>query len=142
MKKLFFTGIFALATLFASSQIMVVTSYDGDQEETIDKLTANMGIGFSVNDNFTIGFMKAGENDEGDDSYDLWVRYNLDMMEGGYVSLQMPTSDGTDNMSIGLGMAVNVSGGLYLEPNYSMSVSEDDDGDREGTFNLGLSYRF
>ena len=54
----------------------------------------------------------------------------------------MPTEDGSDNMQIGLGMAFNVWNGLYVEPNYTMPVSEDDNGDREGSFNFGLSYRF
>ena len=47
-----------------------------------------------------------------------------------------------DNMSIGLGYSVNVWNSLYLEPNYSMQTEKDANGDREGTFNLGLGYRF
>ena len=142
MKKLFLTAVVALFTLGASAQFMVVTTYDNDQEENMDKITTNMGIGYMVNDDFTVGLAKGAVNDEGDDTYDLWARYNLSMMEGGYVSLQMPTEDGSDNMRIGLGFAFNVWNGLYVEPNYSMPTSEDDNGDREGSFNFGLSYRF
>ena len=37
MKKLILTSAIAFATLFASAQnFMVVTTYDGDQEETMD----------------------------------------------------------------------------------------------------------
>ena len=128
---------------------MVVTTYDNDQEENADKITANLGIGYMVSDALTVGIARGSEHaheghdhDEDEDTYDLWVRYNIAQVEGAYASLQMPTEDGSDNMSIGLGFAFNVWNGLYVEPNFTMPTSEDDDGDREGTFNLGLSYRF
>ena len=142
MKKLLLTTVVALSTLIASAQFMVVTTYDGDQEESMDKITANLGVGFMVNDAVTVGLAKGDVNAEGDDTYDLWARYNLSMMEGAYVALQMPTEDGSDNMRIGLGVAVNVWNDLYVEPNYTMPTSEDENGDREGSFNFGLSYRF
>ena len=149
MKKLFLTAVVALSTLFASAQFMVVTTYDNDQEENADKITANLGIGYMVNDAFTIGLAKGSEHaheghDHADDedTYDLWLRYNIAQVEGAYASLQMPTEDASDNMTIGIGFAFNVWNGLYIEPNFTMPTSEDEDGDREGTFNFGLSYRF
>jgi len=150
MKKLFLSAFVALFAFASSAQFMVVTTYDNDQEETADKITANMGIGYMVNDAFTVGLKKGSDHaHEGDDhaddedTYDLWVRYNLSSyIDGGYLALEMPTEDGSDNMQIGLGMAFNVWNGLYVEPNYTMPVSEDDNGDREGSFNFGLSYRF
>jgi len=142
MKKILLTAVVAFSTLIASAQLMVVTTYDGDQEENMDKITANMGIGYMVNDAFTVGLAKGAVNLEGDDTYDVWVRYNLSMMEGAYAALQMPTQDGSENMSIGVGFAFNVWNGLYVEPNYTMPTSEDDAGNREGSFNFGLSYRF
>ena len=153
MKKLFLTAVVALSTLVASAQFMVVTTYDNDLEENADKITANMGIGYMVNDMFTVGIARDGGDHEGhdhaeedhadeDDKYNLWVRYNIAQVEGAYASLEMPTEDGSDNMRIGLGFAFNVWNGLYIEPNYTMPTSEDDNGDREGSFNFGLSYRF
>jgi hypothetical protein len=143
MKKLFLTAVVALSTLVASAQFMVVTTYDNDLEENADKITANMGIGYMVSDAITVGLAKNGLAAEGeDDSYNIWARYNIAQVEGAYASLEMPTEDGSDNMKIGLGFAFNVWNGLYIEPNYSMPTSEDDNGDREGTFNFGLSYRF
>jgi len=133
MKKLFLTAVIAFATLFASAQIMVVTTYDGDQEENMDKLTANMGIGYSVNDNIVIGGVKNGED------YDLFARYNF--KEDLYLSLQMATGD-NEGTSIGVGYSLNVWNSLYVEPNYSMPTEEDANGDREGSFNLGIGYRF
>ena len=142
MKKILLTAVVAFSTLVASAQLMVVTTYDGDQEENMDKITANMGIGYMVNDAFTVGLAKGAVNLEGDDTYDVWVRYNLSMMEGAYAALQMPTEDASENMSIGVGFAFNVWNGLYVEPNYTMPTSEDDAGNREGSFNFGVSYRF
>ncbi len=169
MKKVLLTAVVALSTLVASAQFMVVTSYDGDQVETMDKITSNMGIGYMVNDAFTVGLAK-GDNvittagvtgvlddpsttevDEtvaevaevAEDGYDIWVRYNIAQMEGAYAALQMPTKDGSDNMKVGVGFAFNVWNGLYVEPNYMMPTSEDAvTKKREGTFSFGLSYRF
>ena len=143
MKKVLLTAAIAFSTLIASAQFMVVTTYDGDLEENADKITANMGIGYMVNDAFTVGLAKNGLAAEGeDDTYNIWVRYNIAQVEGAYASLQMPTEDGSENMSIGVGFAFNVWSGLYVEPNYTMPTSEDADGNREGSFNFGLSYRF
>ena len=142
MKKLLLTAAIAFSTLLASAQFMVVTTYDDDQEESADKITANLGVGYMVNDAFTVGLAKGAVNAEGDDTWDIFARYNIAQVEGAYASLQMPTEDGSDNMNIGIGFAFNVWNGLYLEPNYSMPTSDDENGDREGTFNFGLSYRF
>jgi len=143
MKKILLTAVVALSTLVASAQFMVVTTYDGDQLKSSEKFTAHMGVGYMVNDAFTVGLVKA-LNAKKEDTYDLWARYNLgEYMEGAYASLQMPTKDGTDNMKIGLGFSFNVWNGLYLEPNYTMPTSEDPKTKkREGSFNFGLAYRF
>ncbi|MFQ3332626.1 MAG: hypothetical protein ACI84S_000429 [Thalassomonas sp.] len=150
MKKVLLTAVVALSTLVASAQFMVVTTYDGDQVENADKITANLGIGYMVNDVFTVGLAKGAAIEEistaGDttssDGYDLFVRYNIAQVEGAYASLQMPTKDASDNMSIGVGFAFNVWSGLYVEPNYTMPTEKDANDKREGSFNLGVSYRF
>ncbi len=134
MKKVLLTAVLAFATLFASAQIMVVTTYDGDQEESMDKWTTNMGIGYSISDNIVIGGVKNG------DDYDLFARYNC--KDDLYISLQMATEDGADNTTIGVGYSLNVWNSLYLEPNYSMATEKDANGDRESEFNLGIGYRF
>jgi len=150
MKKLLLTAVVALSTLVASAQFMVVTTYDGDQEESIDKITANLGVGYMINDAFTVGLAKGaavetitGTDTTSADGYDLWVRYNIAQVEGAYASLQMPTKDASDNMKIGVGFAFNVWNGLYVEPNYTMPTKEDAvTKKREGSFNIGVSYRF
>ena len=152
MKKVLLTAVVALSTLVASAQFMVVTTYDGDQEENADKITANLGLGYMVNDAFTVGLAKGTVITAADattstvadtsDGYDIWVRYNIAQVEGAYASLQMPTTDASDNMQIGVGFAFNVWNGLYVEPNYTMPTKADDEDKREGSFNFGVSYRF
>ena len=141
MKKLILTSAIAFATLFASAQnFMVVSTYDGDQEETMDMLTQNLGFGYAINDTWTLGLMQNGEDVDGETIYDLWARYN--MKNDLYVSLQAPQEEMMDNLTVGLGYSFNVWKGLNVEPNYSMGLKEDEAGDREGTFNLGFSYKF
>ena len=138
MKKLFLTMAVAFSTLIASAQFMVVTTYeapeDGAEWETTS-LTDNMGMGYTLNGGqLVVGMVQAGE-----DAYDLWGRYNLE--NNLYVSAQAPTEEMMDNLTIGLGYSYNVWKGLCIEPNYSMGLKEDEAGEREGSFNIGLSYK-
>ena len=134
----------AFSTLIASAQFTVVTSYiapeDGAEWE-VSSLTDNMGIGYALNTGKCIvGLIKAGTDSLDKATYDLWGRYNL--KNNLYVSLQAPTKEMLDNLTVGLGYSYNVWKGLCIEPNYSMGLKEDEAGEREGSFNLGLSYKF
>ena len=136
-------AVVAFTTIFASAQFMVVTTYNAPEdgaEWEMTSLTDNMGIGYAVNDTWTVGVIKAGEDSLGDASYDLWGRYNWN--QNVYVSVQAPTEDMMDNLTVGIGYSYNVWKGLNVEPNYSMGLKEDEEGEREGSFNLGLSYKF
>jgi opacity protein-like surface antigen len=135
MKKLFLTYILAFTTLVASAQFMVVTTIDVPEEDEswgMNNFTDNMGVGYQVNEKIIVGAVKNG------DDYDLFGRYNINDM---YISMQSPT-DSTDNMMIGIGYSVALFNKLYIEPNYSMRMKENDDGERSGEFKLGLAYRF
>ena len=144
MKKLFLTMAVAFSTLIASAQFMVVTTYNAPEdgaEWEMTSLTDNLGVGYTLNNGkCAIGLMKAGEDSLGDASYDLWGRYNWN--QNMYVSVQAPTEEMMDNLTVGLGYSYNVWKGVCIEPNYSMGLKEDDNGEREGSFNLGLSYKF
>ena len=144
MKKLFLTMAVAFSTLIASAQFMVVTTYNAPEdgaEWEMTSLTDNLGIGYTLNNGkCVVGLMKAGEDSLGDASYDLWGRYNWN--QNMYVSVQAPTEEMMDNLTIGVGYSYNVWKGVCIEPNYSMGLKEDDNGEREGSFNLGLSYKF
>ena len=134
----------AFSTLIASAQFMVVTTYNAPEdgaEWEMTSLTDNLGVGYTLNNGkCVIGLMKAGEDSLGDASYDLWGRYNWN--QNMYVSVQAPTEEMMDNLTVGLGYSYNVWKGVCIEPNYSMGLKEDDNGEREGSFNLGLSYKF
>ena len=144
MKKLFLTMAVAFSTLIASAQFMAVTTYNAPEdgaEWEMTSLTDNMGIGYALNNGkCVVGLVKAGEDSLGEASYELWGRYNWN--KNVYVSVQAPTEEMMDNLTVGVGYSYNVWKGLCVEPNYSMGLKEDEDGEREGSFNLGLSYKF
>ena len=135
MNILFLTYILAFTTLVASAQFMVVTTVDVQEENEswgMESFTNNLGIGYGVNDNIVIGAVKSGED------YDLWGRYIINDM---YISMQT-SMDSTENMRVGLGYSVELGKKLYLEPNYSMRMKENDEGERNGEFKLGVAYKF
>ena len=47
-----------------------------------------------------------------------------------------------DNIDLGLGYSFKVWKDLYVDPNYTMPAKADENGDREGTLNLSVSYKF
>ena len=55
---------------------------------------------------------------------------------------QAPMEEMMDNLTVGIGYSYNVWKGLNVEPNYSMGLKEDEEGERASSFNLGLSYKF
>jgi opacity protein-like surface antigen len=129
MKKTILTTVIALFCLSASAQFRVmsnVTTPNEDASWSVDNFTNNLGLGYQVNDNVMVGFQKNG------DDYDFVGRYSFN--DNMYLSVQAPTEDGTDNMTLGVGMSVKVWNDLYVEPNYT---TKDD----EGSFNVGLSYK-
>jgi opacity protein-like surface antigen len=144
MRKTILTVALCMAAIFASAQnFMVVTTYTAAEEGAeweMSSLTDNMGIGYNLNDTWTVGLITAGEDSLGDKNYDLFGRYNWNTNT--YISVQAPTEEMMDNLTIGIGYSFVVWKGLAVEPNYTMGLKEDDNGDREGTFNLGLAYRF
>ena len=138
MKKVFLTMAVAFSTLIASAQFMVVTTYNAPEdgaEWEMTSLTDNMGIGYALNG----GKIVVGMGQAGEDTYDLWGRYSL---KGNiYMSAQAPMEEMMDNLTIGLGYSYNIWKGLCVEPSYSMGLKEDEAGEREGSFNIGLSYK-
>jgi len=140
MKKLILTTVLAIVTLFVSAQSFIVvtnvTKTADGEEIGIENITNRIGVGYQVNNNLIIGLQSAAR----DDGYDMFLRYLW--QENIYVSLSMPTEEATDNMKIGIGFSLNISGNLYVEPNYNIPLSNDASGNRDGDFDLGLSYRF
>ena len=135
MKKMFLTMVLAFVTIVSSAQFIVVTTIDQPEENAeweMSNFTDNIGVGYQFENGITIGAMKNGEE------YDLWGRYQLKM---GYLSVQAPTEEMTDNLKVGIGYSLKIWNELYIEPNYSMPVKEDTEGNREGEFKVGISYK-
>jgi hypothetical protein len=125
----------ALVTMFASAQIMVITTVEqpaDDAEWEMSNFTDNLGIGYQLNEKTTIGIVKNGED------YDLWGRYQLQM---GYLSVQAPMEEVADNLNVGVGYSLEVWNNLYVEPSYSMPLKEDGEGNREGVIKVGVAYK-
>ena len=129
MKKTILTTMVALFCLSASAQFSVmsnVTMHEEGASWSMDNFTSNLGVGYQLNDDVMVGLQQNG------DDYDFMGRYNL--KDNLYLSVQMPTEDAADNMTLGMGMSVKVWNDLYVEPNYTRK-------DDEGSFNIGLSYK-
>ena len=162
MNKLFLTMLFALATTVVSAQFVALTTlnkvegidpvepsatevYDGEYcptTETDDSwnITDKIGIGYQVNEKLMVGVTK-----DGDDDYELLGRYSL--MNGIWgTCIYNYTKDSEDEMmdrlDLGVGYSYNVWRGLWVDPNYTMPLKEDEEGNREGSFNLSFSYKF
>ena len=163
MNKLFLTMALAFSTMIASAQFSVITTiqkiegieavepcstevYEGDvcpTTETEDSwnMKDKIGVGYQVNEKLMVGITMDGE-----DKYELLGRYALMNGVWGTCVYNHTTNSDTetelmDNMELGLGYSFNVWNKLYIDPNYTMSMKEDENGDREGTFNLSISYK-
>ena len=162
MNKLFLTMLFALATTVVSAQFVALTTlnkvegidpvepntcevYDGEVCPTTDtddswNITDKIGIGYQVNEKLMVGVTK-----DGDEDYELLGRY--DIHEGLWATCiynyaKDSEEEMTDKLDLGLGYSFNVWKNLYVDPYFVMPVMENEDGEREGSFNLGLSYKF
>jgi len=162
MKKLLLTTITILTTICASAQFMAISTlnkvegidpvkpsttevYEGDVCPTTDtedsyNITDKIGIGYQVNEKLMVGITK-----DGDDAYDLIGRY---MIKDGIWATCVYNHDKdsedemVDKLDIGIGYSMNIWKGLYIDPNYTMPMKKDEDGNREGSINLSFSYKF
>ena len=143
MNKLFLTMTLALFTTMASAQYSVmttVTSIEDEAGETTYNATDKIGVGYQVNEKLMVGLTMDGE-----DKYELLGRYALmNGVWGTCVYNYMADSETElmDNIELGLGYSFKVWNSLYVEPNYTMPAKADEAGEREGSLNLSVSYKF
>tara|TARA_B100000575_G_scaffold159160_1_gene127166 strand:+ start:1353 stop:1871 length:519 start_codon:yes stop_codon:yes gene_type:complete len=172
MKKFLFTCVFASFTLLASAQFMVGTTFDVNNDDNDDdgfemsSLTDNLFFGYMINDNFTVGLsmqditvshadhdhaVDAEEEEEEEVIAEMQIFARYYAMENLYVSFMAPLSvddvDGEeqsqmDYASLGLGYTFNVWNNVNIEPSYNMPLKDDANGDREGSFNIGITATF
>ena len=139
MNKLFLTMALAFCTTIASAQYSVLTTVSETSDSTWS-VTEKLGVGYEVNDKLMIGLTMDGE-----DKYELLGRYSLmNGVWGTCVYNYDADSEGElmDNMELGLGYSFNVWNNLYIDPNYTMPAKADENGEREGSLNLSVSYKF
>ena len=143
MKKVFLTMTLAFATMIASAQysaITTITSVDDEAEETTYNVTDKLGVGYQVNEKLMVGLTMDGE-----DNYELLGRYSL--MNGiwgtcVYNYAKDSEAELMDKVDVGVGYSLRVWNNLYIDPNYTMPLAEDEAGEREGSLNLSVSYKF
>ena len=139
MNKLFLTMILAFSTMIASAQYSVLTT----ATETVDStwsVTEKLGFGYQVNEKLMVGITMDGE-----DKYELLGRYALMNGVWGtcvYNYVKDSETELMDNIDLGLGYSFKVWKDLYVDPNYTMPAKADENGEREGTLNLSVSYKF
>ena len=142
MTKLFLTMTLAFCTMVASAQYSVLTTVTSVEEgdETTYNMTDKLGLGYQVGERLMVGLTMDGE-----DNYELLGRYTLmNGVWGTCVYNYTKDSDAElmDNFELGLGYSFNVWNNLYIDPNYTLPARADEAGEREGSFNLGVSYKF
>ena len=143
MTKLFLTMTLAFCTMIASAQYSVlttVTSVEDEAGETTYNITDKLGVGYQMNEKLMVGITMDGE-----DKYELLGRYSLmNGIWGTCVYNYDADSEAElmDKVELGLGYSWNVWKGLCIDPNYTMPAKADEAGEREGSLNLSVSYKF
>jgi len=129
----------AFSTTIASAQYSVLTTFTEDADSAWN-VTDKIGVGYNLNDCTMIGITMDGE-----DKYELLARYVIHKsglwVTGVYNYDADDESELMDKMELGLGYSLKVWDKLYIDPNYTMSMKEDSAGEREGTFNISISYK-
>jgi len=142
MNKLFLTMTLALCTMVASAQYSVLTTVTSVEEadETTYNVTDKLGVGYQVSEKLMVGLTKNGE-----DKYELLGRYSLMNGLWGTCVYNYEADSETelmDKVNVGVGYSFKVWNNLYVDPNYTMPLKEDEAGEREGSLNLSVSYKF
>ena len=143
MKKVFLTMTLALCTMIASAQYSVlttVTSVEDEAGESTYNVTDKLGVGYQMNEKLMVGLTMNGQ-----DNYELLGRYSLMNGIWGACTYSYDADSEAelmDKVNVGVGYSFNVWKNLYIDPNYTMPLKEDEVGEREGSFNLSVSYKF
>ena len=138
MNKLFLTMLFAFSTTLASAQFVGLTTLNEGADSTWN-VTDKIGVGYIVNEKLMVAATMDGE-----DAYELLGRY--DVYNGLWATCiynyeKDSEAEMKDKMEIGVGYSLNVWKELYVDPYYVVPMKEDSEGNREGEFRLGISYR-
>ena len=139
MTKLFLTIALAFSTMIASAQFSALTTISETTDSTWS-VTDKLGVGYQLNEKLMLGITMDGE-----DKYELLARYDLHhgLWATCVYNYEAEAEEKLmDKMDVGVGYSIKVWNNLYFDPNYTLSLKEDEAGDREGAFNLSVSYKF
>ena len=139
MNKLFLTMLFAVSTTLASAQFVALTTLSEGTDSTWNA-TDKIGVGYVVSEKLTVTATMDGE-----DAYELSGRYLVyDGLWATCIYNHEKDSEAEmkDKLELGVGYSFGVWKDLYVDPYYVVPVKEDGEGNREGEFRLGLSYKF
>ena len=139
MNKLFLTIALAFTTMIASAQFTALTTLT-ENADSAWTVTEKLGVGYQMGDKLMVGITMDGE-----DKYELLGRYSL--MNGiwgtcTYSYEADSEAELMDKVNLGIGYSFNVWNNLYVDPNYTMPARADENGEREGSLNVGVSYKF
>ena len=130
MKNILVVLLLSLITSVASAQFMVtsmISSPADGEEMSLDNLTDNIGVLYSM-EKISAGIMMNG------DDYNLIARYAF----GDHLyAYGLMTEE--EEVSLGVGYALNVWNNLYIEPSYLLDMESEDS---EGELKLSLTYKF
>ena len=136
MNKLFLTMLFSVATIVASAQMTVMTTVTEVEDEY--NFTDNLAVGYNVSDILMLGLEMDGE-----DNYEVMARYAFADNCWAYGSFDTEgEGEYVDRLDLGVVYSFNIWEGLYIDPNYTVSMKKNSDDEYEGKLNFTISYKF
>jgi len=128
--------LFSVATIVASAQMTVMTTVTEVEDEY--NFTDNLAVGYNVSDILMLGLEMDGE-----DNYEVMARYAFANNCWAYGSFDTEgEGEYVDRLDLGVGYSFNIWEGLYIDPNYTVSMKKNSDDEYEGKLNFTISYKF
>ena len=136
MNKLFLTMLLSVATIVASAQITIISTVTEVDDEY--NFTDNLAVGYNI-----INMLMLGLEMDGEDNYEVMARYALANNCWAYGSYDIEAEgELVDKLNLGVGYSFNVWEGLYIDPNYTVSMMKNSEDEYEGRLNFTVSYKF
>jgi len=136
MNKLFLTMLLSVATIVASAQITIISTVTEVDDEY--NFTDNLAVGYNINNMLMLGLEMNGE-----ENYNVMARYSFADNCWAYGSYDTEAEgELIDKLNLGVGYSFNVWQGLYIDPNYTVSMMKNSEDEYEGKLNFTVSYRF
>ena len=136
MNKLFLTMLLSVATIVASAQITIISTVTEVDDEY--NFTDNLAVGYNINNMLMLGLEMNGE-----ENYNVMARYSFADNCWAYGSYDTEAEgELMDKLNLGVGYSFNIWQGLYIDPNYTVSMMKNSEDEYEGKLNFTVSYKF